>query len=232
MAPGARNKCDDPVFEPKVFREQMFCIEECTCNIFGTFLRPQSFDARTLAPSVRSCKGPRVDSTANINCPRVVNNAQLSVFVLKSFHKLSCVLLLLRIPGQNRPSNYKIRTHTWLKSMTYVRDENRFRPVFFWAKLSTDVKMDVTSALKEVTGHIFQASRGKFVYRPGSLGAERHAECVQTCFSLSINANQSHICHDECWMMNNEKANMNWSAGKMAMEHEACPVRVSCLQLA
>jgi len=28
------------MFEPKVFRKQMYCIEESTCDIVGTFLRP------------------------------------------------------------------------------------------------------------------------------------------------------------------------------------------------
>jgi len=26
------------MFEPKVFREQMYCVEECTCDTVGTFL--------------------------------------------------------------------------------------------------------------------------------------------------------------------------------------------------
>jgi len=42
----ARNKFGTPVFQPKVFRKQIYCIEESTCNIAGTFRRPtQSFDA-------------------------------------------------------------------------------------------------------------------------------------------------------------------------------------------
>ena len=39
MASGARNKFGSPVFEPEVFRKQMYCIEECTygiVEIFGT----------------------------------------------------------------------------------------------------------------------------------------------------------------------------------------------------
>jgi len=29
-----------PVFEPDVFRKQMYCIDESTCDIVGTFWRP------------------------------------------------------------------------------------------------------------------------------------------------------------------------------------------------
>jgi len=37
---GARVKLGAPVFEPEVFRKQMYCIEESTCDIFATFWRP------------------------------------------------------------------------------------------------------------------------------------------------------------------------------------------------
>jgi len=29
------------MFEPEVFRKQMYCIEESTCDIVGMFQRPQ-----------------------------------------------------------------------------------------------------------------------------------------------------------------------------------------------
>jgi len=46
MASGARNKFGAPMFEPEVFRKQMYCIEKRTCDIVGTFRRsPQSFGA-------------------------------------------------------------------------------------------------------------------------------------------------------------------------------------------
>jgi len=37
MAPGARSKFGASAFEPDVFRKQMHCIEESTCDIVGTF---------------------------------------------------------------------------------------------------------------------------------------------------------------------------------------------------
>jgi len=40
MAPGTRNKFGAPMFEPKVFWEQMRCIEGSTRDIVGTFQRP------------------------------------------------------------------------------------------------------------------------------------------------------------------------------------------------
>jgi len=40
MTPGTRSKSDDPMFEPEVFRKQMFCIEENTCDIVWDFSAP------------------------------------------------------------------------------------------------------------------------------------------------------------------------------------------------
>jgi len=40
MAPGARSKFSVPMFEPEVFLEQMYCIEEGTHDIVGPFRRP------------------------------------------------------------------------------------------------------------------------------------------------------------------------------------------------
>jgi len=40
MAPGTGSKFGAPMFEPDVFRKQMFCIEASTGDIVGTFRRP------------------------------------------------------------------------------------------------------------------------------------------------------------------------------------------------
>jgi len=40
MAPGARNKFAAPMFEPKVFRKQMYCFEKSAYVIVGTFWPP------------------------------------------------------------------------------------------------------------------------------------------------------------------------------------------------
>jgi len=46
MAPGKRSKFGAPMIESEVFRKQMYCIEESTCDIVGTFRRPpQPFGA-------------------------------------------------------------------------------------------------------------------------------------------------------------------------------------------
>ena len=37
MAPVTRNKFGAPIFKPKVFREQVHCIEESTCETVGSF---------------------------------------------------------------------------------------------------------------------------------------------------------------------------------------------------
>jgi len=41
----ARSKFGVPMFEPEVLRKQMYCIEESTCDIIGTFQRPCSHSA-------------------------------------------------------------------------------------------------------------------------------------------------------------------------------------------
>jgi len=45
MAHGARHKFGAPIFEPEIFRKQMYCIEEDTCDIVGIFWRPHSISA-------------------------------------------------------------------------------------------------------------------------------------------------------------------------------------------
>ena len=44
MAPGSRSKFDAPILEPEVFRRQMYCIEESTCDVtmLGLFGSPRS----------------------------------------------------------------------------------------------------------------------------------------------------------------------------------------------
>ena len=64
MAPGAKNKFGAlvvepaptwskfgaPMVEPELFRKQIYCTEESTCDIVGTFRRPQWLGARGIAP--------------------------------------------------------------------------------------------------------------------------------------------------------------------------------------
>ena len=46
MAPGVRSKFGTPMFEFEVVRKQIYCVEESTCDIVGTFQDPpQSFGA-------------------------------------------------------------------------------------------------------------------------------------------------------------------------------------------
>jgi len=39
--PGARSRFGAPMVKPEVFRKQIYCDEESTCDIVGTFRRPQ-----------------------------------------------------------------------------------------------------------------------------------------------------------------------------------------------
>ena len=50
----ARSKFGVPMFEPGVFRKQMYCIEESACDIVETFRRPHSVSApgESCPPSV------------------------------------------------------------------------------------------------------------------------------------------------------------------------------------
>jgi len=59
MASGARNKFDTPMFEPDVFRKQMYCIEESTWEIVRTFRCPRSDSAsgEFCPPLLRPCSG-------------------------------------------------------------------------------------------------------------------------------------------------------------------------------
>jgi len=65
MAPGARSKFGASMFEPEVFRNQMYCIEESTCDIVGTFRRSQqSFGAPEVIRRRGNCApfaSPRYD---------------------------------------------------------------------------------------------------------------------------------------------------------------------------
>jgi len=45
MAPGATSKFGARMFETEVLRKQMYCIEDSTCDIVGTFWLPQPIGA-------------------------------------------------------------------------------------------------------------------------------------------------------------------------------------------
>jgi len=53
MARGARGKFGAPVFEPNVFRMTIYRIEGSTCDIVGTFWRPEN-----CAPLCTLCYAP------------------------------------------------------------------------------------------------------------------------------------------------------------------------------
>jgi len=51
MALGGKTQFGVPIFEPKVFRKQMYRIEESSCDNVGTFRhRPQWFGAQGIVP--------------------------------------------------------------------------------------------------------------------------------------------------------------------------------------
>jgi len=68
MAPGAGSKFGARMFEPEVFRKQMCCIEESTCDIAGNFRRPpQSFGVRRIAPPLPPLVTPLLISQNKTN---------------------------------------------------------------------------------------------------------------------------------------------------------------------
>jgi len=57
MVPGERNKLGAPMFEPEVFRKQMYCFEKCVFDIVVTFWPPAVIrhqgNCAPLTPSLR-----------------------------------------------------------------------------------------------------------------------------------------------------------------------------------
>jgi len=79
MVPGVRNKLGVPC-------EQMYCIEESTCDIVGTFWRPQYFVAQAIVrPSMRSCS-ERLEFCTNGKSLDVRFSLQLLPFKNKLAH--------------------------------------------------------------------------------------------------------------------------------------------------
>ena len=54
MTPGTRGKFSAPMFETEVFRKQMYCIEESTCDIVRTFRRPRPGNCAHLVTPIDS----------------------------------------------------------------------------------------------------------------------------------------------------------------------------------
>jgi len=55
MVPGTRSGFSAPMFEPEIFRKQMYCIEESICDVVGTLWRliglyGAPFGARGIVP--------------------------------------------------------------------------------------------------------------------------------------------------------------------------------------
>jgi len=90
MAPGEGSTFGTPMFEPEVFRKQMYCFGESTCDIVVTFRRPRSdsapgelFPLSPLVTPLRAslhhstlcniCKSICRPGTTRLNCIRAKN---------------------------------------------------------------------------------------------------------------------------------------------------------------
>jgi len=67
LRPEQEASLSPPILEPEVFRQQMYCIEECVCDIVGIFWRPRNHSA-----PLQYLSAPRV-------IPRPGNCAPLSL---------------------------------------------------------------------------------------------------------------------------------------------------------
>ena len=97
MAPGTRSKFGAPMFEPEVFRKQIYCIEESSCDIVGTFRRPlQWFDLRGIVSPCSPIVTPLLQAKEKIT-------KRWYVLALKMFCKSNLVLLWIASPrGTNK----------------------------------------------------------------------------------------------------------------------------------
>jgi len=90
MAPRARNKFCAHIFEPDVFRKQLYCIEDSTCDIAETFLCPRSDSAPgelfPLAPLVTP------------SCTTVTGNEQISLFFTVKQYSFPCKNIKSKLP--------------------------------------------------------------------------------------------------------------------------------------
>jgi len=82
MAPGEKNKFGNPIFEPVVFRKQMYCIEEITCDIVRICLRPSPVIRRFHGYSAfkELCPLPPIITPLHIETQRQIYFSQLKNF--------------------------------------------------------------------------------------------------------------------------------------------------------
>jgi len=116
MAPGARSKFGAPMFEPEVFRKQMYCIEKSTCDIVRTFRLPRS----DLAPSWWFCAlgivppispfVPPLFSTTVCRAERFPSTFRAVLSSLSVTPLISCQLTCVKIFSV-RPSNKDVSLH-------------------------------------------------------------------------------------------------------------------------
>jgi len=66
MGPWARSRFGAPIFEPEVFRKQMYSIEESTCDTVATFRHPPQSSSD---PAVVQWLGTR-ESVTSLSPPR------------------------------------------------------------------------------------------------------------------------------------------------------------------
>jgi len=69
---GARGKKQvwRPVFQPEIFRNQMYCLEEITCDIVGTLRRPRSHSAAPQRYGARGIVPPLPHVLTPLHCTK------------------------------------------------------------------------------------------------------------------------------------------------------------------
>jgi len=118
MAPGARSKFGASMFEPKVFRKQMYCIEESTCDTDGSFRRfPQSFGA--------SIVFPRPGNFASPPCPPSLRHWKYNRYISNYCTQLLMIAakgyLIDKTRGKGYITQKKVENHWPTRTGCYIK---------------------------------------------------------------------------------------------------------------
>ena len=143
------------MLEPEVFRKQMHCIEECTCDIVGTFRRPIMFrhPGNCAPPSLRPLPTAQRPETLQTNyssekkqnhdkCKQSDKAWSTQMLLLVSqpviiqtcygaIHEIACHLFIYAAPGATR-KNWNETSKSSSNLSSAKRCGNAFPPLHPW----------------------------------------------------------------------------------------------------
>ena len=91
MAPGARSRIGPPMLEIEIFRKQIYCVEESTCDFVGTLRRPHCSSA---------------PGELCLPCPLVKYVAWASAEIIPGGSKVDILLIFFRLLAMKRKWTY------------------------------------------------------------------------------------------------------------------------------